>query len=119
MIKDKWYWPGIKENIRSIISKCETCQVNNRKKMGGSEFICTTRVFEEVALDMIDMRSEGKYVLVAIDYFTRSAVTKVLESKESKGVVEQVESWIDAGIKTEEIITDNGKEFVSAEFRAM
>lgn len=36
---------------------------------------------------MIDMRSEGKYVLVGIDYYSRAAVAKVLESKAAKEVV--------------------------------
>lgn len=28
-------------------------------------------MFEKVALDLIDIRDEGKYILVCIDYFTR------------------------------------------------
>lgn len=38
--------------------------------MGGSEFDATTRALEKVALDIIDMGLEDKYVLVGIDYFT-------------------------------------------------
>ncbi|KAI5170371.1 hypothetical protein PAEPH01_1374, partial [Pancytospora epiphaga] len=69
--------------------------------------------------DMIDMRAEGKYILIGIDYFTRMAAAKVLENKTAKGVVETIRRWMDEGGAMEEIITDNGKEFTSVEFRKM
>ncbi|KAI5176505.1 hypothetical protein PAEPH01_2320 [Pancytospora epiphaga] len=55
--------------------------------MGGSEFVNTCRPLEKVALDMIDMRAKEKYVLVGVDYYSKAAVAKVLESKEAKEVV--------------------------------
>ncbi|KAI5168335.1 hypothetical protein PAEPH01_0048 [Pancytospora epiphaga] len=68
---------------------------------------------------MIDMRAEDKYILIETDYFTRMAVEKVLGNKTVKGVVETIGKWIDEGGAIEEIITDNGKEFTSVEFRKM
>lgn len=118
-LKDRWYWPGVKKDIAMVIRGCDVCEVNNRKKMGGNEFVVTTRYLEKVALDMVDVRNEGKYVLVAIDYFTRIAMAKVLESKETDLVVRTVEEWMAGGARPEELITDNGKEFTSVKFRVM
>lgn len=53
-MKDKWYWPGMKETIAHVTKRCEICQINNRKKTGGSEFVETTRVLEKLALDLMD-----------------------------------------------------------------
>jgi transposase InsO family protein len=82
-------------------------------------FVETLRPLEKVAVDMIDIRTEGKYVLVAIDYFTRGIKAAVLESKATRGVVETIKAWIGEGFRMEELISDNGKEFCSREFGEM
>lgn len=44
-------------------------------------------------------------------------MAEVIESKESKNIIKVMEKWIDHGVKPEELISDNGKEFTSKEFR--
>lgn len=85
----------MKEDISRVIKECEICSVNNRKKMGGSEFISTCRPLEKMALDMIDTRAEGKYVLVGVGYYSRAAVARVLVSNGAKDVAETVRIWVD------------------------
>lgn len=70
-IRKKFYWPGIKDQIEREIRSCETCQKYNRKTRGGCEFISTSRYLEKVAIDLIEFREEGAYLIVGIDYFTR------------------------------------------------
>jgi len=118
-LRKEWYWPGMKETIREVLKKCEVCQINNRKDTGGSEFVTTSRRLEKVGLDMLEIREQGRYVLVAIDYFTRMVWARVLRSKETMGVVETIRGWMVDGYKPEEIITDNAKEFCSSEFEKM
>ncbi|WUR03409.1 reverse transcriptase [Vairimorpha necatrix] len=65
-MKFDYYWPGIKENIKMMIKKCEKCQKYNRKKSGGCDFIATSRYLEKVAIDLIDYRDLGKFVLVVM-----------------------------------------------------
>jgi hypothetical protein len=118
-IRKEWYWPNMKQDISIKLKGCETCQIWNRKNSGGCEFVTTSRPFEKVALDMIDIRNEGRYVLVCIDYFTRIVKAKVLENKKTDLVVETLKYWMSEGVIPEEIITDNGKEFASEMFRKM
>lgn len=75
------------------------------------------RRLEKFALDMIDLRAEGKYVLVCINNFTKLIATSVLTSKAIVGVVKTVDEWYELGIAVEEYITDNGKEFCRKEFK--
>ena len=75
--------------------------------MGRNEFEITTRYLEKVALNMVDVRNEGNYVLVAIDYFTRMAIAKVLESKETNLVVRAMEECMAGDARPEELVTDN------------
>lgn len=89
----------------------------NRKKNGGAEFVVTARRLEKVALNMMDLRAEGKYVLVCIDYFTRLIESRVLAPKAIAGVVKTVDEWYERGIAAEKYITDNGKAVCGKEFK--
>ena len=76
----------------------------------------TSRKLEKVAMDMVNL-SEGKYALVAIDYFTRAMWAKDLDSKRTRGILTEIERRVqESGQKPEEMITDNGKEFWGEEF---
>jgi phosphoribosylformylglycinamidine (FGAM) synthase-like enzyme len=98
-------------------SKCEVCGINNRKKLGGSDYVTTVRKLEKVAIDLIDIREEGKYVLVAIDYYSRGIWTRVIDTKDAGNVVDVLSNWFRGRIKPEEIISDNGKEFANMKFK--
>ena len=71
-----------------------------------------------MALDMDDDTRRRKYVLVAIRLLhDEQQQARVLETKETKGVVEFLNEMVSLGDKPEEIITDNGKEFCSEAVR--
>lgn len=118
-IKGEYYWPGIKETIKNVIKQCEVCQINNRKCTGGSEFVTTSRPFEKVAIDLIEERQEGKYILIGIDYFTRGIAAKVIQNKTTIQITEALKEWIKAGWRIDELISDNGREFLSSAFKNM
>jgi hypothetical protein len=62
--------------------------MNNRKKSGGEDFVSTERAMQKMAIDLIDMRAEGVYVLVAIDYYTRAVRARAIQSKKAEVFVE-------------------------------
>ncbi|KRH93832.1 LTR Retrotransposon, partial [Pseudoloma neurophilia] len=117
--KKKHYWPNIKKQIEAVINKCEICQKFNRKKGNKNEFVTSSRPFEKVALDLIDMRREGIYILVGIDYFSRFIVTKSIKDKSAKTVCDVIKEWIGLGYIPETLISDNGREFMNEEFKSM
>ena len=114
-MKSKWYWPGMKDEIAKEMRECEVCQINNRKKLGGSEFVETTRELEKVALDLASIE-EGAYGLIAIDYFSRAVWAEIIKSKEAKEITKRITEWCSDGSIPEELITDNGREFNNREF---
>ncbi|EQB62284.1 krab-a domain-containing protein [Vairimorpha apis BRL 01] len=46
-LRKKYYWPGIKDQIREALKECETCQKYNRKTSGGSDFYQYNQIFRE------------------------------------------------------------------------
>ncbi|KAF9760821.1 Retrovirus-related Pol polyprotein from transposon [Nosema granulosis] len=103
--------------INRVLKECERCNINNRKTAGGFDFVVTRRKLEKVALDLMDIGEENRYVLVGIDYFTRRLWGARVRSKETKAVLEVLQKWISEDGFPEEYVTDNGKEFVSNEFK--
>lgn len=118
-MKQDYYWPGIRLNIEDEIGKCETCQINNRKKSGGYDFVSTSRYLEKVVLDLMEFREHGVYVIVAIDYFTRRLWGRVIERKSRQEIVQFIKDLCQQGKKPEELITDNGREFINEEFTSL
>ncbi|KAL0265942.1 UNVERIFIED_CONTAM: hypothetical protein PYX00_011659 [Menopon gallinae] len=114
-----YYWPGIKETIRNVVKGCETFQINNRKKMGGCEFVATSRPLEKVGVDVTEVKDEERYILVIVDYFIRKLWARPLRNKTSSGILKMVERWLDQYMKVEELISDNGREFCNSDFLEM
>jgi rubrerythrin len=111
-LKKEFYWPGIKTTISNVIRKCATCITNNRKKKGGTKFIETSRKFQKVALDLAEISSEGKYILVIIDYFTRYCKMVVIDNKRTSTICGIIRGLFENQEQVED--TDNGntsKEF--------
>ena len=77
------------------------------------DFISTIRYFEQAGIYLIEFRSEGVYVVMAIDYFARRMWARMLETKSVAGVVYFLKKLCQRGNKPEEIITDNRREFRS------
>jgi hypothetical protein len=72
---------------------------------------------KKVGLDLID--SCGKYIVVAIDYFTRMIWTGVIERKSGKEIVGVMKRWMSGGSIPSSVISDNGREFCNSEFSRM
>lgn len=41
-MKFDYYWQGIKKDIKETLRRCDRCQIYNRKKSGGCDFVETT-----------------------------------------------------------------------------
>lgn len=91
------------------------CRMYNRKNKGGAEFVETSRKLEKVALDVMRLELEEKYVVVMIDYYTRVMMARVIEDRTTESIKKAIDTWIEERGKPKEIVSDNAKEFVSDE----
>lgn len=116
-IKKEYYWIGLKKSVENIIKRCDVCNKTNRKNKNGYEFVETTKQFEKVAIDLIDIRADkGIYIMVGVDYFTRYIMAEIIRDKKACTVVNVLRKWC-TNWSPEEIISDNGKEFCSQEVK--
>src|SRR6266498_4815187 len=83
-IKEKYYWPKMYEDIKIYVESCDQCQ--RRRKLRNKNELHNIKVIElfyQIGIDIIrplSITSRGKkYIVTAIDYFTKWAKAKVLK----------------------------------------
>ena len=118
-LKQRMYWPGIKATIEKVVKQCAVCQENNRKKRNAPVYVESSKPFEKVAIDIMHLSDENKYLLVGIDYFTRFVATRLIDRKDMHSVTKAMSAWFSEGHIPETLISDNGKEFVNSEMENM
>ncbi|KAK6090353.1 hypothetical protein P3W45_000710 [Vairimorpha bombi] len=86
-IKQKWYWPGMKDYIK-VLKMGEMCLINNRKVKKGIEFATTDRMSEEEA--------SSKNIIRAMEmWLSKDGVTEEIISDNAKVFSsEEIRKWI-------------------------
>ena len=111
------------DEVRDFIQKQESSQLFKRKKRISHYFPITANFrFEILQIDLVDMSNIAsanknyKYLLVAIDVFSRYAFVYPLKSKSAEYISEVMNELVE---ETSPIIinTDLGSEFISSEFK--
>nr|XP_025647464.1 uncharacterized protein LOC112742446 [Arachis hypogaea] len=124
LIRAGYYWPSMMKDSREFVRKCVKCQQNaNFHKAPASELslLTSTRPFAQWGVDLLGPFPVGlgqvKYLIVAIDYYTKWIEAEPLASISSsncrKFMWRQVITRF--GIP-EVVISDNGTQFTDKKF---
>ena len=123
ILKTRFYWPGMLENIRAFCRSCLECaKVKSRApiKAGLLIPIKSFRPFQYVGADIVICRqsnNSNRYILVAIDYFTNwveAAPMKTLSAEELVRVFFHI--IIARHGCPQQLISDSGTQFVASLF---
>ena len=121
---NNYYWPKMSTDIERHIIECETCQKNKRPKQsryGLLQPIEVSKVFERVHIDIIGpiktSEKGNRYIITAIDAFSRWAMVRARPEVHASDIIEFIEEEIicQHGVP-EQIVSDNGTQFVSRAF---
>ncbi|KAJ0909268.1 putative nucleotidyltransferase, Ribonuclease H [Helianthus annuus] len=120
-----FYWPRMYETTSEEIKKCDNCQVHapmTHQHKHPMVPVSTSWPFQKWAIDIIGPFPEGpggvKYVVVAIDYFTKWIETKPL----AKITGDQMRRFVLDNIVCrygvpKELVSDNGVQFAGRPFK--
>lgn len=109
------YWPGIQQDIATIIELCKECQMHARTKPRTSERqMQASRPMEIVAADIMATKSSN--YLVAVDYFSGYLMVDRLPSITSQAVESALTRNFQKFGLFETLMTDNGPCFASQAF---
>lgn len=124
-IREKYYWPSIKEDAGLYIGKCEICRttkatnLNQHPPMG--EYRDPIEPFRMIAMDYIGpyptSKNGNKFLLVVVDLFSKYVIIKAIRKSSAKITIDRIkkEVFLKFGVP-EIIISDNGPQLTSKTF---
>ncbi|RXN08426.1 sec1 family domain-containing 2-like protein [Labeo rohita] len=116
--RDVMFWPGMAKQIEDVVLKCAICNTFRRSNTK-EPLIChdiPDRAWAKVGVDLFHFNQEE--YLMCVDYFSKFPEIAKLTQTTSKHVVTALKSIFARHGIPEEVVSDNGPQFSSAEFRA-
>ena len=117
-IKISVWWPEITKDVKRIVAACEHCQTF--KPSQPKEPLLTTplpsRPWEKLGIDLC--LYGGQNYLVMVDYYSRWIEVLHVKSTTTAACVAKMKDVFARFGFPEEIVSDNGPQFASSEFRS-
>ena len=115
--RDVLYWPGMNDHLAQYVASCETCQTfrNAQQKEPLKSHPVPDRPWQKVGMDLFDF--ESKDYLVIGDYFSKYFEISQLSSTTSPATIKHIKPVFARFGIPEEVISDNGPQFDSSEFK--
>nr|GFC32164.1 reverse transcriptase domain-containing protein [Tanacetum cinerariifolium] len=117
-----FYWPSIYKDDFELVKRCDSCQrlgkVSQKDEMP-QNFIQICEIFDVWGIDFMGPfpSSKGnKYILVAVDYFSKWVEAKALPINYARVVVKFLKSLFSRFGTPKAIISDRGNHFCNVQF---
>lgn len=111
------WWPRISKDIQHKVSGCRTCL--QKQPSQAKEPLITTKLpdrpFQHVAVDICEV--SGQHHLVFVDYYSRWIDIYTLTRLTTAAVIAKLKSCFARHGIPETLMSDNGPQFSSSEFR--
>src|SRR6266498_36214 len=116
-LKERYYWPKMKNDVKSYIQTCDQCQ--RCEKITDENELHSIKIkepFYQWGIDIVEPLTEtsqrNKYIVVAIDYFTKYPEARALANANAKNVANFLyEDIICRHGCSRRIISDRGTHF--------
>ncbi|TBU05947.1 integrase core domain-containing protein [Hamiltosporidium magnivora] len=123
-IKNFYLISNIKGKIKHVVSTCSTCMINKRQTISYGKitgFIESAQPLKKVCSDilgsLINQFDKRKfYILTITDVFSRYTLLTILYQINTKQVIKAFENWFHRFKRPKEILTDQGRQYISEEF---
>jgi hypothetical protein len=111
------YWPRYIDQVKNLVEGCDRCQENRHQNPAQPSYPVPILEypFQKVAADLYE--NGGVHYILVVDYFSKWPCAVPLKTMTSASVITKLKRFfIDFGVP-EQLVSDNGKQFDSAEFR--
>ena len=114
--KTSVWWPGISKDIENMVRLCHTCAKNTPSR---KQPMIMTQLpeypWQKIATDLFQLKNTT--YLIVVDYFSRFPEVKALSSTTSSSVINALKTMFARFGIPETLISDNGPQFSSLEFK--
>ncbi|GKC52883.1 reverse transcriptase domain-containing protein [Tanacetum coccineum] len=124
-MRQGYYWPTMHRDVKEEIQKCDSCQIHALVPKFPKALMTSIMAlwpFYQWGMDILgplpNASGRVKFVIVAIDYFTKWIEAKPLARVTSKEVKRFVWDNIVCRFGLPKIVTDNGIQFVNDSFKS-
>ena len=113
----RFYWPGTYKEIEEYVSKCQVCNTYHRGQQREPMIShpVPSRSWQVLAVDLFELRSQDYFATP--DYYSNFFDVGKLVSKTSKEVIEKLKPHMARHGIPDKIVSDNGPQFSSQEFK--
>ena len=117
LLREKVWWAGISNDVERLISNCSICQrlANPERPPPVQPTELPNGPWEKIGIDLTGPFKGGYYCLVIMDYYSRYPEVEILKSITSASIINKLIKIFSTHGYVKEIISDNGKSFVSKE----
>ena len=116
-LKESLFWPGMVADAKTYFGQCDVClSVQDApRKEPLLQYPLATRPWAMVAADICEF--DGRSLLIVVDYFSNFIEVSRLNSLSCNAVVRVLKELFARWGAPDTLVTDNGKQFDSSEFR--
>jgi hypothetical protein len=115
--KSAVYWPGWEDQVKNMVASCSVCQENRGRnpKLPLHPVRLPDYAFQLVSADLFEFERVN-YILL-VDSYSKWPCVVPLKSTTSSAIIEEMSRFFCDFGRPEELESDNGTQFSSAEFR--
>lgn len=122
----QYWWPNMTADIKNYVQSCPTCQRYREPKgptPGKLHPIPISKIFQHLHIDIVgpinaNAVSGARYIVTAIDAFTRFAFAKAFKETKTDQCLQFLEEIISIYGVPETVVSDQGAQFTSSKWRA-
>ena len=120
LLREKVWWPRMDKDLEEMIKTCHACQImaNPTQAPPVNTTKLPDRPWKKLGIDLTGPFTNNEYLLVVIDYYSRFPEVEIVRSITSATIINKLRKIFAVHGICNELVSDNGSQFVSEEFKS-